>query len=366
MTMHLHTVQEHLKQKSFVPEKCWSIACSKDGSLCAAGGDSGRIHLWDTTVGTLILSWPAHHKKITAIALSDAGTEIVSGSEDSLVQVWSVAQVVEEQRPRPLYTWSDHAMPISAVVVGAGVSDPYVYSSSLDHKISVRSLVSGRLLQMVTLPVALTALAVDPLEYYCYAGGTNGTTYKVSFVEANIENVMGSREARNKVDELHAECGQITSIALSTSGQHVVVGSEDGSIFVWDTLTCQQIRKSSIGAPIASLLVIEYPLGMAGRGRGQAPESEFRMMPLGNFSKTVGSSGVGLKPWQTSMVLIDTTLENSSNATDTTESGLGYYSTVDEQEQVTVRLKERITHLEEENALLLEQKNRAVSLLKKK
>jgi hypothetical protein len=60
--------------------------------------------------------------------------------------------------------------------------------------------------------------------------------------------------------------------------------------------------------------------------------------------------------------LIDTTLGSSMNTTDLNESE----HVVDEKEQSSVHFRERIIHLEEENALLLEQKNRAMSLLKKK
>ncbi len=369
--------KEQVVQKSFIPEKCWSIASSRDGSLCVAGGDSGSIHLWDTSVGRLLLSWKAHHKKITSISCSDNGTHIVAGSEDSLVTVWSVSRVMhslvephDAGLRQPLYTWSDHTMPISDLVIGGGVAEPYVYVCSLDHRVSVRSLVSGRLLAMITLPSALTALAVDPLEYHAYVGSSTGTTYKVSFVEEDPED-----HSKHAIEEYRTSNGLVTSLALSKTGQRLVVGTEDGSVLVWDTVTGQQIRKSSIGSPVSTVLVVEYPLGMAGRGRGRAPESSFRMKPLGNFSKVIGSAGIPtLHPWETSLVVLDSHQPGEGSGEFDTLLGFNHQEVQMASSQqpgilgteAYQALQDRVTQLEQENALLTEQKNRAVSLLQKK
>lgn len=367
--------KENVIQKSFIPEKCSSIACSLDGSLCAAGGESGTIHLWDTSVGRLLVSWKAHHKRISSIAFRDTSTEIVVGSDDSLVTVWSLSRVMhslaqphDSSLLQPLHTWSDHTMPISDLAIGSGVADPYVYICSLDHRVSVRSLVSGRLMAVVTLPSALTALALDPLEYYAYVGSSTGSTYKVSFVDNSPIDPTAHVIQEYKT----ASNGLVTSLAVSKTGDSLVIGTEDGSVMVWDTVTGQQIRKSSAGSAVSTVLVIGYPLGMAGRGRGRAPESSFRMRPLANFSKVIGSSGIqpGIQPWQTSLVLLDS--HQPGDGSEELDTLLGFkhsshdVSTINQglsRGEASEALQERVSQLEKDNALLTEQKNRAVSLL---
>jgi hypothetical protein len=105
------------------------------------------------------------------------------------------------------------------------------------------------------------------------------------------------------------------------------------------------------------------------------PESSLRMMPLGNFAKVAGSSGVPLKPWQQTMVLIDSSSSSNSTIhrvsdeytiTSMMESqGMTQPMPGQEQENVQEQLQARIQELERENATLVEQKNRALSLLKK-
>ena len=369
--------KEQVKQKSFVPEKCWSVACTSDGALCAAGGESGSLHVWDTSTGALLVSFPAHHKRITAVAWSDGGTELVAGSDDSLVTVWSLSGVMETVRsgggqPRPLHTFSDHTMPVSALVVGAGVNDPYIYTCSLDHRLTVRSLVSGRLLASVTLPSPLTSLAVDPLEYCAYMGSNNGCCYKVSFVgEATEKNREGaSSPSPSLAATYRSQSGQVTCLALSKSGQHLVMGTEDGAVLLWDTLTGQQIRKTTIdqGASVSALLVLASPHGLAGRGRGRKAE-EARPQPLSNFTKVVGSSGCpGLKPWMNCMVVLTGGIDGAGGT-----GGTGDVAAADQHDRrergertnapELQELQDKIKKLQEENALLSEQKSRAMSLL---
>jgi len=253
-------------------------------------------------------------------------------------------------------------MSVSALVVGAGASDPYVFSCGLDHKLSVRTLVSGRLLASVSLPSPLTCIAVDPLEYCAYLGSNNGCCYKVSFVG---EEMM----------TLRSNTGQVTCMALSKSGQHLVMGTEDGSVLLWDTLTGQQIRKTVIdhqqAVAVSAVLVLASPLGLACRGRGRKPD-DARPQPLSNFAKVVGSSGCpGLKPWQNSLVTLTGACTGSRHGETGEGAGAGRIrasagnptAVPCDPSSLHNKLAARIAQLEKENELLLEQKNRALSLL---
>ena len=54
--------QDQVHLRSFAPEPITAVACSPDGVYCVAGGASGALHIWDTSSGRLLRSWPAHYK----------------------------------------------------------------------------------------------------------------------------------------------------------------------------------------------------------------------------------------------------------------------------------------------------------------
>lgn len=373
-----------MKQKSFVPEKCWAISCSSDGKLCAAGGESGSIHLWDVSTGKLLRSWVAHHKRITTLCFSDLGTEIVSGSEDSLVAAWSVPRLFGTggTHSEPIHIWSDHTLSIEQVVVGSGSSDPYVYACSLDHCVSIRSLLSGYLLRKIQLPAALSCICLDPTEHAAYVGSKNGMIYNISFVhepEESMDSLQQGSENR-KIRVLQGHMSDVTTLCLSRDSSKLVSGSENGVLLVWDTFTGQQMRKTSVGSFVSSVLVVNHPIELLGHGKGQmSQDSQVRLEPLGNFTKVAGSPGVPGKPWDDGLILLDggDTLDDHNDEEEHERSSIFRSSSLHmdsiqpnkdspqglQSNQIHQDLLQKIARLEKENEALQEQKKRFLAVM---
>lgn len=55
-------LQDTLLQRCFAAEQLTCVAGTDDGALCAAGGISGRIYVWQAGSGRLLKAWPAHYK----------------------------------------------------------------------------------------------------------------------------------------------------------------------------------------------------------------------------------------------------------------------------------------------------------------
>ncbi|CAM9903263.1 unnamed protein product, partial [Ectocarpus fasciculatus] len=64
---------EQPRLKCHAPEKLGPLAVSGDGWLCAGGGVSGRVYLWEVSSGTLLRAWDAHYKAVSALAFSPDG-----------------------------------------------------------------------------------------------------------------------------------------------------------------------------------------------------------------------------------------------------------------------------------------------------
>ncbi|KAI0152930.1 WD40 repeat-like protein [Xylariaceae sp. FL1272] len=70
-----------------------TLTFSKDGSMLASGNSAGKIHVYKTSDLELVTDrWSAHTARVASIAFNDAGTHAVSGSLDTNLYVWSLAQ----------------------------------------------------------------------------------------------------------------------------------------------------------------------------------------------------------------------------------------------------------------------------------
>ncbi|KAK2792842.1 WD40 repeat-like protein [Onygenales sp. PD_10] len=73
-------------------EQVTSLAFSTDGSLLAAGDSRGRVRVYKTADGSLLIDrWTAHTSRITSLAWNSQTTHLASSSLDTSIFVWSLA-----------------------------------------------------------------------------------------------------------------------------------------------------------------------------------------------------------------------------------------------------------------------------------
>jgi pre-rRNA-processing protein IPI3 len=133
-----------------LPEKLTAVAVSADGAFLLGGGGGGRVYLWEVPNGAMLRTWEAHYRTVSAAAFTDDGTHMITASEDSLLRVWSLAQILDytsghQAPPTAVHTWNQHTLPLTAVVVGAGGCSARVCSASMDRTVRVWHIPSGGL-----------------------------------------------------------------------------------------------------------------------------------------------------------------------------------------------------------------------------
>ncbi|KAG6876095.1 hypothetical protein C0992_000971 [Termitomyces sp. T32_za158] len=67
-----------------------SVAFSPDGTQIVTGSDDNLVQVWDVKTGKQVLELQGHTDKVASVAFSPDGTQIVSGSRDSSVRVWNI------------------------------------------------------------------------------------------------------------------------------------------------------------------------------------------------------------------------------------------------------------------------------------
>lgn len=134
--------RDQVMHKMPTPERLVSVATSHRGTLVAGGTASGRVYLWQVATGMLLKVFEAHFRRITRLAFSGDDLTLLTTSEDAGVHVWLIGQLLEHDvdqgRPAPLFSWSDHTLPVTDIAVGMGtMSTARVYTSSNDSTVKV-------------------------------------------------------------------------------------------------------------------------------------------------------------------------------------------------------------------------------------
>ncbi|KAI9207607.1 quinon protein alcohol dehydrogenase-like superfamily [Polychytrium aggregatum] len=264
--------KEQFQAKFVVPEKLAAIVASHNGSICVGGSQSGRVYVWELATGSLLKMFDAHYKAIKAVCFTSDDAFFVTGSEDSIANVWLMGSVLDPsgpESPAPFHTLSGHTLPVTDVACSVGMAGhARVFTSSFDRTCRIWELATGTPLVTVNYPKPVTSVAVNALETCLYAGGSDGLIYGTRLYKNEQETgysvtapKQGSVEDgshENLVYQGHSQT--ITDLCLSFDGSLMLSSSEDGTAIVWDTSSRQAIRNfAQHKAAVTSATIIFRP-----------------------------------------------------------------------------------------------------------
>ncbi|EMT61173.1 Pre-rRNA-processing protein IPI3 [Fusarium odoratissimum] len=103
------------------PERIRSLALA--GQVLVVGSTEGRLFLWETCTGRLVSTPPCHVQAVSCLAVTPY--HILSGSDDSNINVWSISRLLEldaQAEQEPDLTLSNHRGAITSLTVGPGTN----------------------------------------------------------------------------------------------------------------------------------------------------------------------------------------------------------------------------------------------------
>ncbi|ELR23705.1 WD repeatcontaining protein [Acanthamoeba castellanii str. Neff] len=262
-----------------IPEKLGVVAVSHDGLYCAAGAPSGKLYLWQVATGRMLKMWEGHYKGVTALAWTTDDMFLLSGGEDALLHLWSLASVfddddassTDETSVRPEHTWNEHALPITSIFCGVGGVRGRILTTSNDQTCKVWDIPSRRMAASLKFPSCLTTVTVDVLERHLFAGSVDGRVYAVDLTmplpASNSDAMFMASEGglldmgEEKVfDTLSAHDRHISSLSVSLDGNLLLSASHDGTAKMWDLGSRQVIRTFTTNkGPITYASIIAKP-----------------------------------------------------------------------------------------------------------
>ncbi|GLI62042.1 hypothetical protein VaNZ11_004624 [Volvox africanus] len=291
-------LQDHAQTRALVAETVSVLTATADGHYLAGGCNNGTIYLWELCSGRLLRAWPAHFKGVTALLFGSGASLLLSGGEDTMLHAWLLADLLDPAldgdrgppmvaNPKPLHSWCDHTLQVTAMAAGVGNAAAVLASASLDRTVKLRRLGDGCQLRSQALPAAINDILLSTGEETLYAAGADGIVYAVALAtDAGSQNaitdaVMTGSDARGFLDaqdggSYHIFVGHsrpVTCLALASldsglgcsseeahfrHGEVLVSGSEDGTVRVWDLYSRQAVRVITITgkAPIKSIQVL--------------------------------------------------------------------------------------------------------------
>ncbi|KAI8920751.1 quinon protein alcohol dehydrogenase-like superfamily [Powellomyces hirtus] len=258
-----------LQVKFGLPEKLSSLCASHSGMYCVGGGQSGRVYVWQMNTGKLLRMFDAHYKAVRVIRFTADDAAFVTGGEDSVANVWRLAEVIDPQLDNvvsPHCSLSGHALPITDIACGIGLfGNTRIVTSSADRTCKIWEASSGDLLNTIVFPKSISSLALDPTETRLYSGSSDGLIYCTNLYHQSSD---GQTHGMSQgVDAGETDPGvftghtqNVTSLCFSFDGSLLLSGSEDGTAIVWDAASKQSLRSfTTHKAPVSSVNVLLKP-----------------------------------------------------------------------------------------------------------
>ncbi|XP_017838402.1 NACHT domain- and WD repeat-containing protein 1 isoform X2 [Drosophila busckii] len=214
-----HTLAQRSPSTTLPPITCFDL--SRDSQQLAIA--SGRsVHLMRINTPEYQCTLDGHSCVVNCLKFAPNGEFLATGGEDRLVQIWTLA--LGEIN----HTFKAHAAPVVQLVVL--MDSLRVLSSDRDSMLLVWMADSGNLLQTIQGPYK--SLAV-----------TNNMRFAISTNGDNTLKIWSLTQEDEKFLVSHSD--EITCFEISADSMHVITGSRDMSLKVWQ----------SIGGKLSQVLV---------------------------------------------------------------------------------------------------------------
>ena len=140
---------------------------------------------------------------------------------------------------------------------------------------------AGSLLRTIDLPVSLHSVVTDPWEHSLFLGAGDGRIFEASLIGRTPLPSPGQPPAEAALGEagIRTLAGHTRTVnCLATTSEHLVSGSDDGSVRIWDLQSLQVLRVIAAKGPITSILVQDRPPHMLASRGAEPGENHYNVL----------------------------------------------------------------------------------------
>jgi WD40 repeat protein len=241
-----------------------SLAFSPDGKFIASGSYDKTIRLWEIKSGELIRTYEGHQRYVSSVAFDPNGMNIVSASDDNTLRLWNV------QKRDVIQVFHGHSSTVTSVVFSP--DGKMIASGSYDDTVRLWDIQNGHPINIfkghndsvydvkfLGNPRYLISASVD--QSVCFWDTEQNEPIHVfekyrNHIEAATFSPDGESIANTNKNnsiclwslldgeprELTGHENQVTSIRYSPDSKLLVSGSQDQTVYVWDTQECTSLH----------------------------------------------------------------------------------------------------------------------------
>jgi hypothetical protein len=222
--------------------------------------------------GRQVFSSRSHLQSITCIVTDPSHKHIISGSDDSNVQIWSLESLLSfatnrgnDSSQAPVRTLSRHRAGISSLTIGhSSFNSNIVISASRDNTCVVWNYHDGSILRTILLALTPLCLALDPADRALFVGLDDGSIQMIDFFALELDGSSVFSRSRSDLpfqaqekDRWTApsqDLGSTLAIAVLYEGTYLLSSHESGKVVRWN------ITGGSRAAYDVTILTLEHPV----------------------------------------------------------------------------------------------------------
>ncbi|KAH8700689.1 putative small nucleolar ribonucleoprotein complex subunit Dip2 [Talaromyces proteolyticus] len=230
-----------------------------DEDVFAVGYDDGSIRLWDSRIGTVIISFNGHKSAITQLAFDQSGVRLASGAKDTDIIVWDL---ISEVGLYKLRGHTDQITSLNFLSSSDGASDGmtdqtavggFLLSTGKDALIKIWDLSSKHCIEthVAQSNGECWSLGLSPDQSGCITGGNDGELKVWSINQETMMEVAKEKEGyENK--KILTEQGTLyrqgkdrtTGIIFHPRADYIGIHGSEKAVEIWRIRSSTEVQKS--------------------------------------------------------------------------------------------------------------------------
>ncbi|KAF9092223.1 hypothetical protein BGX23_004493 [Mortierella sp. AD031] len=204
----------------------------ENGKFASCGGDR-TVFLWDVLSGMTIRRFTGHTQRINAVDFNEDGTVLASGSYDTTIRLWDC----RSQLRAPIQILEEPKDSVTSIKIkGSDLLAGCVDGSIRIYDIRMGTLITDEIFE----PITSVSFSKD------------GNCILASSLDDTLRLMDRANGGLLNAYKGHTNNKYKIRSCLSNSDAHVISGSEEGNIYIWDLIEGDVVHKIEAHSKIVS------------------------------------------------------------------------------------------------------------------